>query len=130
MALGMYLPRPLARDGEPVGASTEADDVRTNRRDCRRPNLQLARKPGRRPELGLPLYVDPRFRVHLVRSPADWIHERGCAIHAIPGRALSRASPRWFASSDVRHRWAARFDRTGFGPSGGLQGIKAGANRQ
>ena len=64
------LPRPLARDGAPLGADAEAAHLRADRRDRRRADHQPARADRRRAQLGLPLHLDPRRRLLALRAAA------------------------------------------------------------
>src|ERR1700761_7730047 len=52
---------PSAQRADPEGPELPADG-----RDDRRPHRLAAREPGRRPQLGLPLQLDPRLDVHAV----------------------------------------------------------------
>ena len=71
------LPRPLARDGQPLRADAEAADVRADRRDRRGADDVAARADRRRAQLGLPLHVDPRRGVLALRPAAARLHRRG-----------------------------------------------------
>ena len=103
--------RPLARDGPALGPGAQAPDLRADRGDRRRPDLQPARGDRRRAQLGLPLHLDPRRRVHALRAccasasprrrPGSWTGWRPA------GRTPTSHGDRP-AAAHVRHRRPGR----------------------
>ena len=83
------LPRPLARDGAPLGADAEAAHLRADRRDRGRADDQPARAARRRAQLGLPLHLDPRRRLLALRAAAARLHRGGRGVHGLADRARS-----------------------------------------
>ena len=73
------LPRPLARDRDALGAAAETAHVPADRRDRGGPDHQPAGADRRRAQLGLPLYVGARCRIHCVFADAARLHRRGGA---------------------------------------------------
>ena len=61
-----------------------------DRRDRGRADREPARGHRRVPQLGLPLHLDPRRRVHAVRVPAARLLARGRGVHALPQRPRPR----------------------------------------
>ena len=94
LAVELHLPRPLARDGAALGAGAEAAHLRAHRRDHRRAHREPARGHRRRPQLGLPLHLDPRLGVHALRVPAPRVLARGRGVHALPQRPRARVRGR------------------------------------
>ncbi len=86
--LGLHLPRPLAGDGAPLGAGAQAADLRADRGDRGGADLQPARASRRRAQLGLPLHLAARRRVHHLRPAAHRLHRRGLAVHELARRPL------------------------------------------
>ena len=85
--------RPLARDGEPLGADAEAAHVPPDGRDRRRAHHEPPGAARRRAQLGLPLHLDPRRRVLALRAPAPRVHRGGRGLHALAHRPLPRDRP-------------------------------------
>ena len=83
-----HLPRALARGRQSLGAHAQAADVRADRRDRGRADVQLARAARRRAQLGLPLHVDSGRRVHAVRVPPHRLHRRSGPVHGLAGVGL------------------------------------------
>ena len=126
------LPRPLARDGAPLGADAEDADLQADRRDRRRADHQPAGDARRRAQLGLPLHLDPRRRVLALRAAAARLHRGGGRLHGLADRPLpGRGQPRRGAAPDhVRDRRPRRPRGAGAPPPRGLHGLGAGAHRQ
>ena len=83
----------------------QAADLRAHRGHRGRPDLRPARGARRHPELGLPLHLDPRRRLHALRLAADRLHRGGRRLHGLPGRAAwPRSQPRRVAADPVRRR--------------------------
>ena len=83
LAGAVALPRPLARDGAPLGADAEAADLRADGRARRRADDLAARAARRRAQLGLPLHVDPRRGVLALRAAAARLHRGGGGVHEL-----------------------------------------------
>ena len=79
----MHLHRPLARDGPALGADAQAAVLRADRGDRRGPDLQPARVDRRPAELGLPLHLDPRRRVHALWPAAHRLHRGGGPLQGL-----------------------------------------------
>ena len=58
------------------------------------PTLSLPETHRRRAQLGLPLHLDPRRRVHALRPAAPRLHRGGRRVHALARGALPRAGAR------------------------------------
>ena len=132
LALAVHLQRPLAGDGPPLGPGAQAADLRADRGDRRRPDLQPARDDRRGAQLGLPLHLDPRRRVHPLRPAAHRLHRGGGPVHGLAGGPLARRRRRGDRppAAHVRHRRPGRTDRGDARPPGGLPRLAAGADRQ
>ena len=128
----LHLPGPVARGGPALGPGAEAAHLRADRGDRRRPDDQPARGHRRGPELGLPLHLDPRRRVHPVRLPADRVHRGGGPVHGLADRPVAgaRLALRRPAAAHVRDRRPVRPGRGGAAAPGRLRGVEAGADRQ
>ena len=74
---------PLARDGQPLGAHPEAPDLPPDRRDRGRAHDEPPRADRRRPQLGLPLHVDPGRGVLALRVASAGVHRRGGGVHGL-----------------------------------------------
>ena len=113
LAGALALPRPLARDGAPLGADPEAPDVRADGRAGGRADHVAARADRRRAQLGLPLHLDPRRRLLPLRPPAPRLHGGGGRLHELAHRPHARLEGRrlWAAPDHVRHRRALRAAR-------------------
>ena len=122
LALALHVPRPLARDGEPVGADAQAAHLPPDRRDRRRRDHEPARARRRRAQLGLPLHVGARRRLLDVRAPAARVHRGGRGVHHVAHRPLRRDRLRRGrpAPDHVRHRRPRRPHRGGARPLRGL----------
>ena len=92
LAARLALRRALARDGASLGARAQAADVRADRSDRGRPDHQPAREARRSAQLGLPLHVDARRRLHALRAAQARVHRRGRCVHGLAGGA--RPPPR------------------------------------
>ena len=79
------------------------------------PTSQPARGDRRRAQLGLPLHLDPRRRLHALRAAAHRLHRGGGALHGLAGGPLARArvARRRAAADHVRHRRPVRPRRGG-----------------
>ena len=132
LAAPLALRRALARDGASLGAHAQAAHVRAHRRDRGRPHHQPAGAARRRTQLGLPLHVDARRRLHALRAAQARVHRGGRRVHGVAGGALPpRGRPRVGPAADhVRHRRARGPARAGALAPGGLHGLGAGADRQ
>jgi hypothetical protein len=132
LAEPLALRRALARDGASLGAHAQAAHLRADRRDRGRPHHQPAGAARRRAQLGLPLHLDARRRLHAVRAAPARVHRGGRRVHGLAGAALPRRGrPRvWPAADHVRHRRARGPARGGALAPGGLHGLGAGADRQ
>ena len=58
------------------------------------PTTSLPEGIGGGAELGLPLHLDPRRRLHPLRLPADRLHRGGDAVHGLAGRPAGRRASR------------------------------------
>jgi hypothetical protein len=87
----LHLPGPLARGRPALGPGAEAAHLPADRGDRRRPDHQPAGGARRGAELGLPLHLDPRRRVHGVRLPARRLHRGGGPVHGLADRPLEGA---------------------------------------
>ena len=90
LARAVALPRPLARDGEPLRADAEAAHLRADRRHRGRAHHLAARAARRRAQLGLPLHLDPRRRVLALRAAAPGLHRGGGGVHGLADRPHAR----------------------------------------
>ena len=72
VAAQVAVPRPVAGDGQSLGADVEALDLPADRRDRGCAHHQPARADRRRPKLGLPVHLDPRRGLLGVRARCDW----------------------------------------------------------
>ena len=88
LGLAMHLPRPLARDRQPLRPGAQAFDLRADRRDRRRPDLLAPRGHRRRAQLGLSLHLGARFGVHRLCVPAPGLHRGGQALLQVHLRGL------------------------------------------
>ena len=124
------LPWPLARDGPPLGAGAQAADLRAHRRDRGGPHLQPPRAHRRGAQLGLPLHLDPRRRLHHLLAAAHRPHRGGLAVHGLARRPLRGSRPRPGAADRLRHRRPPRPHRDHPRPPRGVPRLAAGARRQ
>ena len=108
LAAPLALQRALARDGASLGAHAQTAHVRAHRRDRGRPHHQPAGRGRRRTQLGLPLHVDARRRLHALRAAPARVHRGGRRVHGLAGAALPpRGRPRVRPAADhVRRRRA------------------------
>ena len=104
------LHRPLARDGDALGADAQAADLRADRRARRGADDVAARAARRRAQLGLPLHVDPRRGVLALRPAAARLHRGGGGVHELADRPHARVEDRAqrAAADHVRDRRARR----------------------
>ena len=115
------LPGTLARDGPAVGDHAEALHLRAHRRDGRGAHLQPARDDRRRAQLGLPLRLAARLRLHGLRLPAPGLQRRGARVRGVAGGAAPRDRRRRPASCRSSTAWTAvRPHRARAGPPGGV----------
>jgi len=70
-----------------LGAHAQAPHLRAQRRDRRRPHHQPAGGAGRRPQLGLPLHLDARLRLHRLRAAAARLPRGGHRLHGLSATA-------------------------------------------
>src|SRR6185369_14481776 len=77
--------RPLARDGEPVGADAEAADVAAAWFDRGGADVRAAGADRRPAQLGLSLHLDPRRVVHALCPDAARLHRGSAGVHALDG---------------------------------------------
>ncbi len=90
--LGIAQPvsRPLARDGDAFRAGPQAADIPSHRRHCRGAHHQPSGSHRRRAQLGLPLHLGARCRIHRVFADATGIHRRGRRVRPIHAGAGQR----------------------------------------
>ena len=134
LARQVHVQGPLARDGGPLGADAQAADVHAHRGDRRRADHEPARGARRPAQLGLPLHLDPRRRVHAVRLPPARLHRRGGRVHGL-ARAAHQGAPappgRHRPPADhVRHRRPRAPAGVRAPPLRGLSRLEARAHRQ
>ena len=86
----MHLHRPLAGDGPPLRPDAQAPVLRTDGGDRRGPDLQPARVDRRPAQLGLPLHLDPRCRVHAVRPAPHRVHRGGGPLPGLAARTAGK----------------------------------------
>ena len=128
----LHLPGPLARGGPALGPGAEAAHLPADRGDRRRPDHQPAGGDRRGAELGLPLHLDSRRRVHGLRLPAGRLHRGGGPVHGLADRPLegARLALRRAAAAHVRHGRPVRPGRAGADAPRRLRGVEAGPDRQ
>ena len=105
-------------------------NVQGARIDRGRSHLRAARDHRRRPQLGLPLCVDPRFVLHPLRGHAARLHGRGRGVHPLDHVDLPGAGAGRLAPDHVRHRRPARARRGDPAPSRRLHGLTPRPHRQ
>ena len=132
LALEVHLHRPLAGDGPPLRPDAQAPVLRADGGHRRGPDLQPARGDRRRAQLGLPLHLDPRRRVHAVRPAAHRLHRGGGPLPGLAEGPLARRRRHWDRplAAHVRHRRPGRTHGGDARPPGGLPRLAAGADRQ
>src|SRR5207248_8675599 len=112
----VFLQRPLARDGESVGAHSQTSDLRTNRGSRRRTYFRVAGGNRWRTQLGLSIHLDPRRFIHGLRLDASRLYRGSGGVHELDGGSLSRLQLGWLFTDHVRPGWAARvYRRNGAG---------------
>ena len=130
LAGAVHLFRPLARDRAALGAGAQASDLRADRGDRRRPDLQPARGHRRRAQLGLPLYLDPRFGVHDLRLPAPRLHQGSRSATSRSWRASAHKSKDGSLQIMYGIDGREQLERGDSRPPRRLPRLAAGAHRQ
>ena len=103
-------PRPRVPCADPaLRARDQGTDIHADGRDRRRPDHLVARDPGRRAQLGLPLHLDPRLDVHAPGPALPRPRLGGRRVHAVHRRP--RAKRRRRPADHVRDRRSSRPDR-------------------
>ena len=91
LARPVALSRALAGDGAPLRARPQAPHLPAVRSDGRSADHEPAGADRRRPQLGLPLHVDPGHRLLPLRAAPARLHGRGGGLHGLADRPLARA---------------------------------------
>jgi hypothetical protein len=78
-------------------------DVQGTRVDRGRTHVRIAGEYRRRPQLGLPLHMDPRLVFHPLRPHAARLHWRSLRFHALDDGALPGTGTRRLAPDHVQH---------------------------
>jgi hypothetical protein len=120
--------RPRRRRGQAVGHHPQGPAERPNRRDRGRAHHQPDRERQRRAQLGLPLQLDPRLRLHRPLAGLARPGHRGGPVPALR-RAQRRRVDR-DAADRLWRGWRAPAHRAAARRSRGLARHRAGAHRQ
>ena len=103
------LSRPLARDGDALGAGAETPDLSADGSDRGGPHHEFARSGRWRTQLGLSLHVGAGRGVFGLFADAPGLHRRGRGVRVFHAGTLERGvAGRRAAQRDVRHRRSAR----------------------